>query len=358
MKKVILRVFLVLVLVLATQAVSGAQAGVGGVGNTGDISVEFDFAREVAVQTLRKTSVFDLFESSGDRNLRDFYRSCREAMFRGAATAEFKLVDEIQDGNRYHALAKRVGAEIWISRTEMERLSANSLLSASTLIAVIIHEVGHDCVIEGRPVDDAFDARLNNLALELSKASQNMTVSSYRDIEFISAVERRESVRLQQLSPSVKGALATAYLNYMGDWVFRRYEDRFRFRPAPASDFYATSSTSIFLGWNSLNQILVGANREINTLVFGVLRGTFEERSLAYYDSFERVALPTALACSIRRDTIENMSVADCSLDVFWAPLPAPALQTISQRIDFTVNAFGNLELRQISVHDQAPRLR
>lgn len=327
-------------------------AGVGGVGNTGDISVQFDFAREAATQILQRTSAFELFEASQSRSLRELYRQCREPMYRGALTTNFVLVDSIDDGNSYHALAKRITAsqQILISRREMERLANNQSLSTGLLVAVILHEVGHDCTFNGAPVDDSYDEQLNALALELNRVNQRINAGAYKDVDFLAKVERRESVTFQNLSAYAQEALSTLYLNYVGDWIYQRYQDRFRFRPAPASDFYATSMTSIFSGWNSLNLAVAAVNREINTVVYGVLRGTFEERSLAYYDAFERKPLPSLLDCSMKRDLVENTSVADCSLEIEWSPLPVDTLQALSQRILFSINTFGDVRVSEIRV--------
>lgn len=320
---------------------TAAARGVAGIGNTGDISIQFEFAREIAVQTLRNVSVFDLFESAPQPQLRDLYRSCRDSMYRGAVLTEFELLEKIEDGNQFHALARRLPGKIQISRTEMERLSAAGSLNTGLLVAVILHEVGHDCSINGNPVGDSYDQLLNQLALELHRASRRISAGVFRDLEFVERVKRRQSVSFQQLSPAARESIAISYLNYVGDWIYQRFEERFRYRPAPASDFYATADTSLYPGWNAINLATNSTNREINAVVYGVLRASFEEKSLATYDSYQRQPLPTDLTCSIDHDRVENLQFATCSLTVYWHELPVDSLKDFRQQLRFTINSLG-----------------
>ena len=349
MAKIKTKLALLSLSLLAALGPNSANArGVGGVGNTGDISIQLEFARESAVEILRSISIFDLFEESQSPALKDFYRACRDSMYRAAVHTTFELVDKIDDGNSYHALARREAGRILVSRQEMQRLSENHALSADLLVAVVLHEVGHDCTIQGSPVDDSFDPMLNRLGVSLYQTSRKISQGAFKDLEFIAMVEERKPVSLADLSPRSQELIAQQYLNYVGDWLFVRYQDRFHFRPAPASDFYATERTSIFPGWNSLNQAIVTMNREINAVVFGVLRATFEQKSLAYYDSYNRLPIPTVLNCSLQRNEVENLSFAACGLDVFWHMLPLESLRGRSQKISFTLNSLGQVVVTEI----------
>jgi hypothetical protein len=324
--------------------------GVGGVGNTGDISIQFEFSRENAIAILRSVSIFDLYEDTQSTALRDLYRSCRDTMFRGAVNTVFELVETIDDGNSYHALARRLGDRIQISRHEMQRLSESGSLSADLLVAVVLHEVGHDCRIQGRPVDDSYDPLLNQLGVALYRTSRKISQGAFKDLEFIAMVEERKPVQLNNLSPRSQELLTQQYLNYVGDWLYLRYQDRFHFRPSAASDFYATERTAIFPGWNLVNQAIVTMNREINAIVFGVLRASFEQKSLAYYDSFNRLPLPTTLNCTKQRNEVENLSFASCALEVYWSSLPVDSLSQKRQRIAFTLNSLSQIAITDINM--------
>lgn len=316
--------------------------GVSGVGNTTDLTIQLELTQQAGLKILREVSSFDLEDVSRDQEAADLYRACRDTMYRGGVDTRFTIVDVIPDGSDYHALAKRTATtEIQVSRREIDRLSQAGTLSGGLLVTVFLHEVAHDCKLGPNRVDDSFDPLINRMVQSLLKASQQATNGSFRDLEFIAQVRSGKRVSYDDLSPGVRRILSDAYINYLGDWLYESLKERFRYRPAPATDFYATAETSVYPGWALVREAMTGVSPEVEALVFGVMRASFEEKSLSVYRDFRRDPLPTRLACKERFDNVENLSFAECDLIVSWSSLPLATLQPGVQRVRFEVDSLS-----------------
>lgn len=326
--------------------------GVGGIGNTGDITIQLDLAKELAIQLLKNVSGFDLYDQVGRSPQQKLYHVCRAAMYKGTVLTEFEIVPSIPESGGLNAIAQRVGTKIRISRHEYERMSRLGQIDMPFLVTLVLQEVGHDCEYNGSPVDDSFDPLLNQLAIDLYKASSRTRFGSLKDLEFIEQIRNGngESMQIDMLSPATLAILVNAYLNYIGDWTYERYKNRFHFRPAPASDYFATHETSVYSGWHQLHEALPYSNEEINALVYGLLRATFEEKAFFVYQDFRRTVLPSRVKCSIVRNELENIDVAKCKLKVYWTELPVASLRGFVPRIRFEVDALGRTRISQIGI--------
>lgn len=328
---------------------SFAFAGVSGVGNTTDITIQLDLTRQTGVQVLRQVSSFDLEDVTGDAEAKDLYTRCRDAMYRGAVASHFQIVDEIPDGDGYMALARRRSpTEIEISRRQMEQLRDAGTLSGGVLLSVFLHEVAHDCQIGQKAIDDSYDPLINRMVQGVLGAAHRVEDSAFQDLQFVAKVKSAETVTIEDLSPGSRSALSDAYINYLGDWIFENLKERFRYRPAPATDFYATQETSVYPGWAHVKEAMASVTPEVEALVFGVMRASFEEKAFSVYRDFHRMPLPTSLACKEALDGVENLSFADCVLQVSWSSLPIVSLQGGTQKIQFQVDSLSRVRITRI----------
>lgn len=341
-----------LIFLFAFTTTQSSIAGVGGVGNTGDITIQLDLAKEVAVQVLKNVSVFALEEQVGRSAERELYFACRASMYRGAVLTKFKVVDRIVEDNGLDAIAQRVGDETLISRHEYARMSELGQIDMPFLVTLVIQEVGHDCKVNGKPVDDEFDSILNQLAIQLYNTVSRTKFGSLKDLQFIEAVRNNETSALSVdlLSPESLRILVDSYLDYVGDWLYKRYESRFYYRPTSASNYYADLETSVFPGWHQINQAVSNTNTEINAIVYGLLRATFEEKSFFIYHDFRRIQMPSRLKCTIEKNAIDNLDFALCQLKVSWAEIPETQLQQYKPRIWFEVDVLGRIKIRSIQI--------
>lgn len=321
-------------------------AGVFGSGNTADSSLQFNFVRSTGLMLLKETDAKAVEESSNNPALGRLYGACRETMYKGLLSTSFELVEKIPDGGRYHALARRVGVDtIRISRSEIAKMSKAGTLTAPFLTALVLHEVGHDCVFDGKKLDDSADPDLNELALAAIEASGAKNFSAYLDIDFIKRVNAGENVIFLDLSSRQRERILSRYLDYLGDWIYLQNKDKFPERPAPASDFFANFDTSWFLGWgsllnrNALDPVSAGAAR-------GILQATHEMHDFAYFNGAKNTALPRKLSCK----PIGGDSTVGCALLIDTTVAGPIGILARQQEILFTLDIFGNLVIRRVSM--------
>lgn len=325
-----------------------AQAGVGGIGNTTDLTIQLGLAKEASIRILQSVSIFHLANEKAPTPVIELYRACRDTMYRGSVATQFRIVETIPDGEGYHALAKRVGQETWISRNELEKTAREGKVPEGLLVTVLLHEVAHDCVMNGDPVDDRFDEIINQLISALIQVAEVHQHAAFKDMEFVARVKAGERPGFQDLSGGSQLALTHAYLDYLGDWVYERYRDRFRYRPAPASKFYASAETAMYPGWAYLHEAVYETSPELDLLVYGIMRACFEEKGFAQYEGHRRVPLRTSLHCSSKYNVAENLSFVDCVLEVSWSTLPSRELSQLSQRMDFELDSLGRIRVKRI----------
>lgn len=338
-----------LILILVALYSSPVLAGVGGAGNTGDLSIQFGFSKSTAILILKTVSPTDLAATTGHTNLRDFYTACRQTMFIGLVGTNLTLVEQISDGGKYHALARRTSkTSIDISRTQLEFLLRSGDFSASLLTAILLHEVGHDCVYKGKPVDDSMDPLLNDLAFSLIDTSGHQQLSHFLDLEFVSKVKMGQRTRLLDLSRRVQKILTARYLDYIGDWSYASNRSYFSDRPAPASTFMADPTTSIFLGWGRQN--LTSTPVALQTTVNQILRAGFEKQSIVFSNANGAQELPTTLSCTYEEEKNGTPALASCNLEISWAPLAIAELVSYRPQILFTMDIFGEVVVKKLTV--------
>src|SRR5690606_13615101 len=115
--------------------------GVFGSGNTGDLTIQLQFAKTNAISFIKAVDPKTFANFVNDPALKNLYLACRDSMFAGAVRTEFAIVEEIPDDNDHHAVMRRVGTTIEVSRRQMQGLLAAGLLTAPALTAHILHEV-------------------------------------------------------------------------------------------------------------------------------------------------------------------------------------------------------------------------
>lgn len=325
-----------------------AQAGIFGSGNTADSSLQMNFTRSTAALLVKNVTVRDLRSVGADSRLLRVYEICRETMYLALLRAKIELVESIPDGGGQHALARRRDREtIEVSRTEIRRLLRSGQFTSPFLTALFVHEVGHDCVVDGKALGDEADPLLNELGLAVVEASGARSFASFLDIDFVERVERRESVTFAALSEKAKRELVERWADYLGDWAYLGARDAIRERPAPASHFFADARTSLFPGWGTL--LRAGQ-------VPGSLQWTIEhmlQASLArghFFVESEGKARPLATMLSCRAVRLRDGAGADCELSVFADALADARLVGAAQRLRFTLDIFGNLKIEEIAV--------
>ncbi|HAR41748.1 MAG TPA: hypothetical protein DCS07_03830 [Bdellovibrionales bacterium] len=329
---------------------TGAFAGAGGAGNTEDASIQFEFARSIASSIVASVTPQGLFEASGQEAIKRIYTRCRQTLFVGIIRTRFELVEEISDGNGFHAIAQRLdNGTVRISRREMEKLLAAGSLTAPFLTSLVLHEVGHDCSVDGKRLDDGADGLLNSLAEALIRAAGARSASHMIDLDFIENVKQARPVRFLDLSSHVRELLTQKYLDYVGDWAFVRYRSELGDRPAPASQFLATLETSVFPGWAQIAS--AGASRPLSLLIEDVLAPGFKKGAPAYREGSKLRVLPSVLSCVpvSDPDSAPGSSVS-CGLNISWAPLPGPGLQGLQPKLAFILDLFGNLRITQVKI--------
>jgi hypothetical protein len=325
-----------------------AWGGAFGVGNTADLAMHLQFAKTSAISFLKAIDAEQLAAATVDADLNGFYQQCREIMFRGALKTEFSIVNEIPDGHNQQAVMKRKGRLIEVNRYLLEKMAGLDLMNASRLTAYLLHEVGHDCLWQGQPVDDSFDPLLDRLANTLVQISGQKAFANFLTLDFIEKIEKNQTVYFSDLAWASRLQLTNAYLDYFGDWSWSRFQQWFSplrmERPVPASRFNADQSTSIFVGWN---QIPVSGS-ELKMIVRQLLESAFQSQSLTYRFSQKDEALPTQLQC--RRQRRHQQSGVACDLDILWPREVKRRLGIESMKINFWTGILGELKIDNIQV--------
>jgi hypothetical protein len=325
-----------------------AFGGAFGVGNTADLAMHLQFAKTSAVQFLKNVDLENLSNATAEADAIDFYTQCRETMFRSALKTEFSIISEISDGDDLHAVMRRKGNMIEVNRRMLEKLLIMELLNASRLTAYIIHEVGHDCRYQGQAVDDSFDPLLDRLANHIVQISSQSALSNFLTIDFIEKVEKGNSVYFNDLSGDFRQQLTNAYLDYLGDWAWQRFQQWFAplqvERPVPASRFNADKDTSIYLGWAQVPL----QKAELKLLVRQMLESAFTTRSLTFKQATKNQNLPTLLRC--RSQKRHQVTGVVCDLNILWPSEAQKAFAAESMKIIFWSGVLGELKIDKISI--------
>lgn len=333
-------------LIFVSPLASLARMGVTGVGNTNDISFQFDFAKTTAIQILKNVTPEALLLSSNEEELKSFYQACRLTMYKGALATDFVLVSNIDDGGGLHALAKRANTSlIEINRPLMESLQRQNMLSMSSLTSIMLHEVGHDCTYRGRPVDDSFDALLNKLALKLMQASNDSTKSDFLMIDFVYKVNESQPVDFLDLPRSSQIQIIDAYLNYLGDWVYYSNKPFFVERPQWASLFEISPAISLAPSWSSV--LFDPRQAELVQVQRSILKSVSETKKFLAETGGRRLEIANSLRCTTSPELRRSSSV-QCSLNVDFKSLGLPALRSYRQKVDFTADVFNKIQITKI----------
>jgi hypothetical protein len=331
-----------------------AIAGVFGVGNSGDLSIQLQFAKTNALTFIKIVTPENLKESSNNDDLFNLYRQCRETMLVSAIKTEFELVDVIPDGGEYHAVMRRNGSNLQVSRTMMEYMAKQGLFTAQAISAHFIHEMAHDCIYNGKPVDDSFDPLLDKLGETIIRTASSQSISAFRSFDFTEKVKNKEPVLFISLPAEARRQITKAYLDYIGDWAFINFGTIQSLntyapscnaaRPAPASQFYANSNTSVFPGWAYFDP-----NEETLKVVSEkILKPSYQTKSLSFSDGTSNKPSPTQMTCLPTK--ANHLSASVCTLNISWSTLKNKDLQKNIVSINLTMDLIGNLEINKITV--------
>ena len=326
-----------------------ASAGVFGGGNTGDSTIQFEFIKSTAVSMLRSVTPKDVSRHTRNKELERIYRLCHEQMYVGMLKTKLQVVEEIPDGGEHHALARRLpGFVTQVSRTEMEKLMKNGNLTPALITAIMLHEVGHDCELEGTRLDDEYDPLLNELAKNLVLISSAHSLSHFIDIDFVEKVKKNEDVQFADLSAQAQKKLNSKYLDFVGDWLYLNNKSILEYRPAPASNLYASLNTSWFKGWGSM-PLFASDQQIIRKLVRRILEPSFEAKRMIYFDGESNQNLPIDLSCHYLFANVKEAATAQCEITIKW-----PEISGVANRQEvfmlFRINVFGTVKVRKIEM--------
>lgn len=349
MKKIFLYLFALYLALLNTSSF----AGVGGAGNTGDSSLQFNFARASALNLIQSISPQTLYEHNGRKNIRDFYTQCRQTLFLGTLKTRFELVDSISDGvsdqkQEFHALAQRLpNAVIRINRTELEKLQKSGTLNGPFLTAVVLHEVGHDCNLNNQiPVtaDDSWDPLLNDFSNAMIQTSLSESTTRWVDLEFIEKVRTQNTVSWVDLSSRLRKQISARAIDYLGDWIYLKNKSTLSERPAPASQFMTSPETSLFSGWGQTELRLLSLSTQ--GVIENILKPSYQTSELSFRSPQGIRSLPNHLECHPVEEKIQ------CALSILESTLPEKF--SFNQEIRFSLDFYGNLTLHSLRVIEES----
>lgn len=319
-----------------------AQAGVIGVGNSGDISMQLGFAKNTAVSTLRHVTVDSLVGQSVNAGIVNFYRSCRQVMYVGALNTEFELVDSLDDTNGFHALARRINKKtILVSRRQLETLADNGTLTSSFLTAMVLHEVGHDCEYNGNPVGDRFDGLLDVLAQSLILESTNQTYNHERHMVLLQRIRKRQKVTIEHIPQKLKTELVHRYIDYIGDLAYVELSHGLKERPLPASRFFESLAASVFKSWSKVELSPFSPLHRFKNLI---IKPPLKTKNFSWLNNGEEEPLTTRMGC-LSKD-VDGLETAICTIYVYWPEDFHDLARSI--QIAFETNIFGHIKLTQI----------
>lgn len=321
---------------------SPVQAGVIGVGNSGDISMQLGFAKNTAVSTLRHVTVDSLVRQSLNAGIVNFYRSCRQVMYVGALNTEFQLVESLDDTNGFHALARRINKKtIQVSRRQLETLADNGTLTSSFLTAMVLHEVGHDCEYNGHPVGDRFDGLLDVLAQNLILESTNQTYNHERHMVLLQRVRRRQKVTTEHIPQKLKTELVHRYIDYIGDLAYLELSHGLKERPLPASRFFESLAASVFKSWSKVE---LSPYSQLHHFRGVILEPPLKTKNFSWLNQGVEEPLNTSMECVSKQK--EDLETAICTIYVYWPEDFHDLARSI--QIGFETNIFGHIKLKQI----------
>ncbi len=319
-----------------------SHAGVFGVGNSGDVSMQLSFAKTTAVSTLRHVDFKDLVRNYAPPRISNFYRQCRQEMYLGALRTEFQLVEEIDDSNGFHAVARRISKKtILISRRQLEYLASNGTLTSTFMTGLVLHEVGHDCTYKGKPVDDRFDGLLDVLAQNLILLSTKETFNHQRHMTLLQRVKSRKKVTSVHIPQQLKSKLVKKYIDYIGDLAYQDLGADLDYRPIPASRYYESLSTNIFKSWSQIDLTPFSKLRNFRETL---IEPPLNSDNFSYKAGSEIKPLRTKLTCVPK--IVDGIDNAVCALLVYWPKRFHNITRSI--QIGFSTNVFGQFSVDTI----------
>ncbi len=322
--------------------------GVAGVGNTGDSSLLFNQARNSSIHILKSVSYDDLLNHTDNYELVDFYRSCRRSMFLGAINTEFELVESITDTESRSALARRTRNIIQISLEELDRLVEQNQLTTDLLVAVILHEVGHDCVLNRKMVDDSYDSLLNELGFTLQRAISSLAVPEVLIQSFLSRVRAQEPIQFLDMPELLRNEILNNYLDFMGDWAFNRLPHSLQVRPKSASKFEGHLGISEVPTWSGI--LKMEDQTVLSSFARVLLEPAFKSGLFVRKQGSAVAPLDKKLTCSSVKSILQGL--VSCKLEIpisFRGIDRSRANQTFS--ISFDIDDFGDLAITKIEMN-------
>lgn len=329
--------------------------GVFGSGNTGDLTLQLNFARSTAIAYVRATPPQDVWGHLQDLEARRIYKECRPDILEGLLNLSFEIVESLPEGKGFHAFMQRTGSRIRMSRSEYERGISRGLVTGPSLVAHVIHEVAHDCKLDGKPVDDAFDPLLDQIGHAVVIAGVNKNLSPFQDYVIIRDVHKGAPISFNSLSPRLREELTKKILSFAGEHVYFANREsilkRFGERPVSADRMVRTHPGSRIPTWNEVSSALPALEQ---IFITQFIIGSLEAKTLSRFTPSGPAEIPRQLDC---RSALTRMGRGvRCWLTVNLDELPtAHRLNMRRIQLRFTLDIFGDIHVEQIVTGEQSP---
>lgn len=322
--------------------------GVFGSGNTGDLTLQLNFARSTAIAYVRATPPQDVWGHLENLEARRIYKECRPEILEGLLNLSFEVVEALPEGKGFHAFMQRVGSRIRMSRTEYERGIARGLVTGPSLVAHVIHEVAHDCKLDGKPVDDTFDPLLDQIGHAVVLAGVNKNLSPFQDYVIIRDVHKGTPISFNSLSLRLREELTKKILSFAGEHLYFANRDsilkRFGERPVSAARMERGHPGSRIPTWTEVSSALPVLDQ---IFVHQFIVGSLEAKTLSRFTPSGPTEIPRQLDC---RSALTRMGRGvRCWLTVSLEELPtAHRLNLRRIQLRFTLDIFGDIHVEQI----------
>lgn len=353
-----IRAHLLVVFFFATSAATAAPVPVEGVfggGNTGDLSSQLAFAQSTAIAYVRAITPAQLEEHTESPEVRRIYRACRATLLEGLLTIDFEVVEALPEGRGFHALMQRRAPSIRVSRREFERGISIGLITAPSLIAHLIHEVGHDCALEGRRLQDSDDALLDKLGVAVASAGMSQHLSPFIDYQVLRDVHQGRAVVFESFSARLREELSKHILNFVGERIYsvhhRVIGETLGQRPAPATQLHRSYPESRVPTWREAASVLPSLD---GAFVREFVLRSLETRTLSVGTEAQSRPVRRELDCAPA--SVHAERAVRCRLIVQLDELDAAKRLGLSRIfMRFTLDIFGEVFVESITTLAEAP---
>lgn len=339
----------VLFLSIANAQIPLRTDSVFGSGNTGDLTLQLNFARSTAIAYVRALPAQDLWTHTNDLEVRQLYKECRSTLLEGLLSLSFQVVGRIPDGEGLHAFMQRADGKIRISRHEYERGISRGLVTGPSLVAHLLHEVGHDCVLNGQRLDDSQDSLLDRMGQTVVSAGVNKSLSPYLDYQVIRDVQQNKPVSFESLSAKIREDLTKQILEFAGERLYFANRttilSRFGERPASAARLERSHPGSRIPTWS---EVAVEMSVLDQIFIRHFIEGSLLMKAPTVATHSGGEAIPRQLHCVNASMSSEKGIRCRLSLDLRTLGA-AERLQMQKVQMTFTLDIFGEVRIESIT---------